>query len=798
MRISSGSGRRHVRAGRIGIIAAALVTGAGLAGAGYGAWVLYASRPVLSGNVVLAGLSAPVSIVRDAAGVPAITARNRYDLARSLGFLHGQERFFEMDLMRRSGAGELSELVGKAALPLDLRHRLHRFRLHAGRVLARQDPETRAVLDAYTAGVNAGLSALHHAPFEYAILRATPRPWTDIDSLLVVYAMYFDLQSDDGAAQKLRAALTDRLGPAMTAFLDPEQTPLDAPADGSASEAPVMPVSLPPHEGSRMPADVRAPEAERGSNNFAVAGKLTATGSAMVANDMHLSLSVPNIWYRARQIVRSSETAAPALDLTGVTLPGEPVQIVGSNTRVAWAFTDGYIESGDLIRLDQLPAAAPGAPWRYQTPDGPRDIEVVTEQHCPARDVCAPQRIEQTIWGPVTGHDASGAPLVWRWSAEDDNAVDMRGMLALEAAKDVRAALDAAHVAALPHENMLAGDSAGHIGWTIIGPVPRRVGLDDRMPHSWADGQHGWNGWLAPGDVPEIIDPPSGRLWTANGRVVGGEDLTALGDGGYADGMRAGQIRDDLFARTLFSEQDFLAIQLDDHAVALRGWQALLLKALDGKMVFSAWTPIVAQWGERAVPESVGYRLVHDYRLRAIETVFGAWASGLKLPDSHGLHAPPRSTWAVETLLEKRPPGLVPPSFADWDATDAEILKKVADDVTAAGGLTRFTWGAVNHVGIHHPLARAVPLLGYLTDPADEAEAGDTVVPRVQVSGFGASERLVVSPGHEETGLFEMPMGQAANPVLPYYGHGHGAWVHGKPQSLLPGAAAFRLQLLPE
>ncbi|GBQ26751.1 penicillin amidase [Gluconacetobacter sacchari DSM 12717] len=787
--------RRRARLARrvAAAMACAAIVLAGAA-AGYGVWVLRASRPALEGMRRLPGLEAPVTITRDAAGVPTLVARTRPDLARALGFLHGQERFFQMDLLRRLAAGELAELVGPAALDLDRTHRLHRFRTRARAVLARQDPADRALLAAYTAGVNAGRTALAHDSFEYTLLRIPPAPWRDEDSLLVVYAMYFDLQDADGTGQRLRAALRQAWGPEMAAFLDPELTPLDAPADGSTATPPAMPAALPARPSSDT-GNAAPPAPERGSNNFAVSGRLTATGSAMVADDMHLGLMVPNIWYRARQVLRPAPAAAPTLDLTGVTLPGEPYQIVGTNTRVAWAFTDGYIESGDLIALD-IP---PGDPGRYQTPDGPKPFGMARETLCAAHETCHPLTIRTTIWGPVNGQDARGRPLVWHWSAEDEGAIDYRGVRALESAVSVRAALDAAHRAALPQENLLAGDRDGHIGWTIIGQVPRRVGLDDRLPHSWADGSHRWDGMLPPADIPEIVDPPGGRLWTANGRVVGGPALAVLGDGGYADGLRAGRLRDDLHTRDHFAEADLLAIQTDDHATVLRPWQAMLAAAIaarPGRADLAAMAPHVAAWGERARPESIGYRLVRQYRAHALAIVFGAYAHALPgLPGTP--RVPPRAAWAVQRLLTERPPALLPPGRRDWTAIDDSILDALAADVRAAGGVASFRWGAANHVGIHHPLSRAVPLLGRLTDPPDLPEAGDTLVPRVAVPGFGASERLVVSPGHEDTALFDMPMGQSANPLSPYYGAGQEAWVDGTARPLLPGPARWTLTLAP-
>jgi penicillin amidase len=765
---------------------------------GYAAWVLTESRPVLTGAVRISGLSAPVSITRDAAGVPTITGVSRADIARALGFLHGQERFFEMDLLRRAGAGELSALVGPAALQADRVRRLHRFRARANAALAAQSPAERSLLAAYTEGVNAGLRALGHAPFEYSLLRVPPAPWTQADSMLVTYAMYFDLQDSDAEAQQINGAMRAVLGPAMADFLGPHFTPHDAPIDGSTQPPdPPIPAALPAAYGLPQAAPVGGPHPEPGSNNFAVAGRLTATGAAMVASDMHLALTVPNIWYRARMIARAEpHQDAADVDLVGVTLPGVPFLIVGSNRHVAWAFTDSYIESGDAVIIDPVP----GEPDKYQTPAGAQAIKVFPEQICAARAACETLNVRETIWGPITGKMPDGREVAWRWVAHDPRAVLTVGFTAMEHAQTVRAALDAAHTAGLPEQNLLVGDSAGHIAWTVIGQIPRRVNLNDQEPHSWADGTHGWNGYLSPAEIPEIIDPPGGRLWTANARVVGGAALATLGDGGYADGLRAGRIRDDLTAKERFSEPDLLAVQTDDHAVALRPWQRLLLKAIaehGGDPRVAALRNPVENWGEHAVPASIGYRLVHDYRAQSINLLFGALirpvAASLKLQPL----IPGRSAWPIERLLTDEPAALVPPPYKSWPEVTGAVLDIVQHRIDSAGGLAGFTWGAVNHVGIHHPVARALPALGLLTDPPDVPEAGDSMIPRVAIPGFGASERLVVSPGHEETGLFEMPVGQAGNPWAPYFLAGQGAWVNGTALPLLPGPARWELMLQP-
>ena len=328
--------------------------------------VLRASLPRLDGAQPLAGLRAAVVVERDANGVPTIRAGSKEDLYRALGFLHAQDRFFQMDLLRRQAAGELAELFGPAALPLDRDARRHGLRGVAEQVVARLGGEERARLDDYVAGVNAGLAALGARPWEYLLLGAQPRPWTPEDSIVVVYAMFFALQEDDGLRERMRAALAETYGEEMLAFLWPNVAErsaalqmlrgalpvgtgwrelYDIPAVACAPQLRVVlaeavaAASVPPPD--ELSVAERAlwatfrppPDALPGSNNFALAGPRVLGGGALVADDMHLTLGVPNIWYRA-------SLALPGRAATGVTLPGVAGVVVGSNRDVAWAFTN--------------------------------------------------------------------------------------------------------------------------------------------------------------------------------------------------------------------------------------------------------------------------------------------------------------------------------------------------------------------------------------------------------------------------------------------------------------------------
>ncbi|WP_419815778.1 penicillin acylase family protein [Glacieibacterium sp.] len=745
----------------------------------------------LDGRLQLAGLNAPVTIVRDAAGIPTITAANRHDLAFALGYLHGQERFFEMDQLRRAAAGELGALFGGSTAALDRKLRIHRFRARAEAALAAMPAPERAVQDAYTAGVNHGLGDLGAAPFEYLLLRGKPQPWRAEDSLLVVYAMYLDLQGINPGDELARARAGARGGHAMGDFLFPSGSELDAPIDGSTLPEPPMPVRYGP-DTPAAPGQGVDEVPIKGSNNWAVAGSLTATGAALVANDMHLSNALPNIWYRARLV----QTGPGGFTTNGVTLPGGSTIVAGSNGHIAWGFTDAYIDTHDAVILD----AVPGDPLSYATPAGPRKLVRTPERLCVHAD-CSTMIVEESIWGPVTDRLPDGRRVVERWSAHDPGAAGLSALLALEHAATVTEAVAIAHGAAIPQQNFVVGDSAGNIAWTIIGRVPARFGIDGRWPASWADGSRGWHGYLPDDRIPVVMNPAGGRIWTANSRVVGGAAYALLGDSGYDSGARAARIRDRLLAHDRFTPRDMLSIQLDDQSDRNRFWQAELLRVLGngrGDPKLGGMIPYVRDWNGHADAGSVGYLLIAKFRTETMNLVYAAYVGTPEGSEGRRSYAGGQSDGPMRRLLRARPAALVPPGFASWDAVEAKALGNVAAAVDkAGGGLAAFTWGAFNVAGVHHPLANAIPLLGLLTDPPEMAQNGDSGVPRAKSPGFGPSERFAVSPGHEAQGLMHMPGGEAGNPLSPYYLAGHRDWLEGRLAPFLPGPGKWTLVLAP-
>jgi penicillin G amidase len=781
-------------------IAAGGVVGLAALGAYLAHHHLSGSLPRLDGELSLPGLEAEVTVERDGNGVPTIRGASRLDVARALGFLHAQERYFQMDLMRRRAAGELAELVGEGALELDRYHRIHRMRERARRVVAAASPEERLQLSAYVEGINEGLEALSSSPFEYALLRSDPKRWEPEDSVLVVMSMFFELNDDNGSLESAMGLAHDLLPRELADFLAPPGGEWDAPVSGEPFVTPPIPgpdvIDLrkqgAPPSTSAFVTGVDGEEVERrdlGSNNWAVAGSRSRDGRALLANDMHLAHAVPNIWYRA---VLSFGEGPSQSRLAGVTLPGAPTLVAGTNGAIAWGFTNTGGDFVDLVELE----IDPDDPTRYRTPDGFRSFEVHRESIAVHGRAPETLDVRETIWGPVIDEDHDRRPRAVRWIAHDVEGVNLKLGL-MENARSLEEALRIAPTVGIPPQNFVCAASDGRIGWTVAGRIPKRIGFDGSVPGSWANGERTWDGFLAPEDYPVILDPASGLIWTANARVVSGEMLAKMGDGGYALGARAKQIRDDLRALDRPSEKELLAIQLDDRAVFLERWRNLFLDLARNRPELADVARALSQsWTGRASIDSSGYRVVKELRLAVFESVFGALTAKLREADPR-FRAGALRQWEgpLWKLVSERPAHLVPPPFASWE----EALVGTMETTLASWPrpLESRTWGARNTSAIRHPLSRAMTFLSrYLDMPARELP-GDTDMPRVQGPSHGASERLVVSPGHEEDALFHMPGGQSGHPLSPYYGAGHEDWEEGRPTPLLPGSTVHRLTLHP-
>jgi len=793
--------------------------------AGAACWVraeLRASLPLTNGTVQVRGLQSTVTVERDALGIPTIRGMSRADVARATGFVHAQDRFFQMDLARRRAAGELSALVGEAAIQLDRQVRVHRFRDQARRTVALLEPGDRTVLEAYAAGVNRGLATLDASPFEYLVLRQAPTTWAAEDSLLVVLSMFVTLQDPAGEYESTLATMRDVLPPGMFELLAPRGTEWDSPILGAPFTTPGVPgpevYDLRHRRDGKPEIDLRkereltvrdtanpwAPvsgEVALGSNSWAVSGELTGSGRALVANDMHLDIRVPNTWYRAVLEWRDDGDPSRTHLLTGLTLPGHPTLVTGSNTHVAWGFTNSQVDASDVVLLELDPAD----PSRYRTPWGWRTFDRYSETIEVKGGDPVKIDVRWTIWGPVIGSDHKGRLRAYAWTAHSAERL-ASSLLPLESAHSIEEALDAANGLGTPAQNMVVADRSGRIAWTLYGALPRRIGFSGYFPESWADGWRGWNGWLTPAEYPRIVDPPDGRLWTANARVVDGNMLAALGDGNYDVGARAHEIRDRLREREQFTARDMLDIQLDARSTFLSRWRDLILRHLDqdtiaGNAARGRFREIVEKdWTGDASPDSAAYRLTRMFRDQVMERVTAfVLADCYEADPSFDYRWIRRREGAIWKLVTERPAHLLNPRYGSWsDLLTASIDAPIQEATeNSSGDLARKTWSDYNVIAFRHPLSGSLPFVSRWLDMPDGKFPGDVFTPRVHWNIAGASERMVVSPGNEREGIMHMPTGQSGHPLSPFYSNSHGAWARGEPTPFMPGPTRFTLTLEP-
>jgi penicillin amidase len=406
----------------------------------------------------------------------------------------------------------------------------------------------------------------------------------------------------------------------------------------------------------------------------------------------------------------------------------------------------------------------------------------------------------------VIDRDHRGRRRVVRWVGHDPEAVNL-GLIEMERATDLDQAIEVAARTGIPAQNCVIADREGRIGWTVMGPIPRRHGKPGRFPTSWASGENRWSGYLDPADYPRIKDPDGGRIWTANNRVVDGAMLALLGDGGLATGARARQIRDGLHALGPATERDMLTIQLDDRALFLERWRELLLDTLTSGRLGSDTRRaelrdvVERTWTGHASIDSAGFRLVRAFRMYVGDAAFVAiLASCTEADERFHYSRLGQLEGPMWRMIVERPVWLLDPQYANWDdlllaAADRVIERFGGDDGTTS--LADATWGRLNTVELRHPLTLAVPQLArWLNVPARQLP-GASHMPRVQGPRFGASERMVVSPGREADGIFHMPGGQSGHFLSPYYRAGSEAWAGGEPTPFLPGETTHLLTLVP-
>jgi penicillin amidase len=771
-----------------------LIAACGLLGFGS----LWLSLPSEQGTYLFPKLEANVVVKFDDHGIPSVSAKTREDAFRALGFVTARDRLFQMDLSRRQMAGRLAEVMGTDLLESDRWHRIMGFESVALAVSKRLTGDQRKVLEAYTEGVNQGMNSLSWLPFEFWLLGYRPAAWRPEDSLLVVLGMEENL-GWTGQEERMSTIMEAALPKTVNEFFSPA---IDRYTErllyGETSQTPARPI--PKDELAALLANTRGQYAglvgdappPKGSNGWVLGPSRTWDGRAILANDMHLTLRIPNIWYRA-------SIGYGDVRVTGLTLPGVPLTVVGSNGSVSWGFTNIEGDFVDMVILD----LDPNDPGRYRTPEGfvrfGERLETIDVRNGAAQTV----KVRTTVWGPVLPDPLLGKPVAVRWTALDYEATDLH-LLDLDRVRDVGAAQTVFNRAGGPPLNAFSADAQGNIGWTYTGKIPRRFGLDGSVSRSWADGSRGWKGYIPPEELPRLVNPPSGFIVNANQRMVDGRYPHVIGH--YFDhGHRAYRIAERLAGERRFTERDMLTLQLDTKAEFYRFYQRLALSLPAGGEAEQRWRRALERWDGTAERESLGFALLVEFRRLLLDEVIAPYMAPCRDLDAGFRFRRAAVDGPLQQLLEARLPELLPHKerYRDWNAFLRELLARAERNVSANHANEspeRLAWGIVNRVSVSHPLSSALPLLGTFLNMPSVRIPGCGECVRVYAPGqpaHGASERLVVSPGHESNGFLHMPGGQSGHPLSPHYDDQQQAWVEGEPLPFETGPAIHRLELVP-
>jgi penicillin amidase len=781
-------------------------------------FVVRSALPQIDGSLQVKGLSAAVKVTRDGHGVPAIEATTLEDLFLAQGYVTAQDRLWQMDIMRRFAAGELSEILGEDTLKIDREQRILGLRAAARKGLQTASPRDRAYFEAYARGVNALIeSRASNLPIEFRILGYRPKPWQPEDSIVIANQMVKDLNYYPFGDALAREKILARLGPELTADLYVNRSWHDRPPtvmredlndqenqsdsdddDDDDDSGPDTSVTQQRNTASEIWAQ-HAPEAVNGSNDWVVSGAHTVTGKPLLSNDMHLGHQMPNLWYEAH--LKSGD-----LDVAGVTLPGMPYVIVGHNQRIAWGFTnvgptvaDAFIENFN----------AQGA---YQTPQGWQQPEHRAEViHIKGKpDVTVDVKI--TRHGPIVTDLFPGEtrPIALRWTLYDGLRMPFFDVDTAQNWEEFRKAfsqLDA------PGQNVVYADVDSNIGYQTTGRVPIRAAGDGSLPVSGADDAHDWTGYIPFDKLPSIYNPPSGVIATANGRITPDGYRNSISIEWEAP-WRTERIYHVLESGRKFAATDMLALENDihsendlfaaerfvyavDHASkpSARAKQAAdLMRNWDGRMLGSLAAPTIAVRSARELT-----RLLLEPRLGSSPEDPKAQEATLNWKTYHWEM---QTVWLQNVLLHQ-PKRWLPEKYPNYDELLTAAVEAAAEGPGAPEDLASWHWGSVNAVEIDHPVLGKIPLVGRWAAPGVREQSGSGYTVKAVTRHHGPSERFTANLADLDQSTLNTVTGQGGNFLSPYYMDQWKAWYEGSTFTLpftpqaVEGTGAHRLVLEP-
>ncbi len=744
-------------------------------------------------SLKVAGLRSAVTVRRDGRGVPYIEATNEDDLYFAQGYITASDRLWQMDLLRRTARGELSEIFGRATLEEDKRRRIYGFARLTEATERNLAPDVRRVLAAYAKGVNAFIQTLNEKdlPPEFRLLGVRPRAWQVADSI-VVGKIFAELLSRPWRADIERLALSD-IPPAKLRALTTDESPFDVFVVGTddkarrATSSKVKTDFLPllNHESRqdilRRLAEIDdvmkrsqsrfgfEGEALAASNNWVVAGKRSASGKPLLANDPHLPASAPSIWYM-------THLSLPNFRVAGVTAAGAPGIIIGHNERVAWGVTN----TGPDVQDVYLETFDDANPRRYKTPNGFADAEIRLEEIKVRKSLTAPEtesvplEITVTRHGPIV-FEAAGNRYALRWTALNSQQAEFAAFYKINRATDWQSFTQALSVYSGAMQNFVYADRAGHIGYYAAGFVPVRKTGDGRLPYDGATDAGEWTGFIPFAELPHVYDPPSGIIITANNRIIGRSYKHFLTNS-WAAPYRARRIYDLLNAKPKHDLTDFARIQYDAYSVggkffADEAYKILSMRdaTIDREAMphIDLTLKLLQTWNGEITPDSRGAAFVSNmrtaFRVRVVTAVIGA-----ELGKSYrGANV---ENFA-DMVLRTREREWLPKEFSSY----ADLLIACARDAHAeltrqlGADETKWTWGAMTTVRFPHPLA-SVPIFGapFFIQPFAQRGSGFAAGATVNV-GANVSMRLISDTSDWDTTRQIIAPGQSGNPASPHW-----------------------------
>jgi len=782
-------------------------------------WFVRRPWPQTDGTIAVAGLSAPVQVTRDALGVPQIWAANEHDLFFAQGYVHAQDRLWQMEMNRHVSGGSLAELFGPAVVDADKGLRTFGLRRAAERDLAVLAPATRAILEAYSQGVNAYVAAHRgRLPLEFTILGVQPKPWTPVDSLAWSKMIAFSL-GQNHVQEEIRARLATRVGDAgarqlMAPYPDSAGVIVNPeagsyPAGTAGTPASVgAPVAAAPTLHPLLAAFLGPNDTARGSNNWVVHGSRTSTGRPLLANDTHLWLNMPSEWYE-------NGLHGGRFNVVGFSFAGVPMVLIGHNERLAWGISNMCGDTQDLFveTLNDRRQVKVGDAWQ--------DAQIVHETIDVKGGNPVQYDVVVTPHGPIV-NDADEVkglpPLALRWTlAEPSHLLD--SLAGYDTARDWTSFRQALSQWGAPTLNFVYADVDGNIGYQGAGQIPiRAAGQDGLVPVPADAPDRDWKGFIPFDQMPSLYNPKAGFIVTANNKVVADSYPHLIGHD-YADPYRAGRITELLRANPKVSLDDMKRLQAETWSPPAAALRPYLLAAVQpaGDRERQA-LELVRRWDLRFTPESAGAALYYAWYSHLLPGIVGDEVGDDLWPVYQGfvrnatpmfveLMKVPNSPW----FDDRRTQGQV--------ETRDDIVRRAFREAVAelaqrlGGDPAGWQWGKVHTaVFAHQPFGNSgiAPLIklfnGKPVPLAGEAFTVEAMTPsrpdpyRVI---FGVSQRLIVDLGDLSRSLSINSTGQNAQVFHPHREDQTDLWVRNEYHPMLFGraevekAAKDRLTLTP-